>query len=115
LFPAESLHTKPYSVPAVSKRFSTSAEFESDRYRDHQPAGGFLPYDSFNERDPSILLQPETRPISQEQLVNEVKGIYAGLVMVEKKCVEIDAQQSQNQAKLSHEQWQVSCGLLVYI
>jgi hypothetical protein len=24
---------------------------------------------------------PETRPISQEQLVAEVKGIYAGLVM----------------------------------
>lgn len=37
----------------------------------------------------SMLLQPETRPISQEQLVNEVKGIYAGLVMVEKKCVEV--------------------------
>jgi hypothetical protein len=29
------------------------------------------------------------RPISQEQLVNEVKSIYAGLVMVEKKCVEV--------------------------
>jgi hypothetical protein len=37
-----------------------------------------------------MLLQPETRPISQEQLVNEVKGIYAGLVMVEKKCVEVN-------------------------
>jgi hypothetical protein len=29
---------------------------------------------------PEMYLQPETRPISQEQLVNEVKGIYAGLV-----------------------------------
>jgi hypothetical protein len=37
----------------------------------------------------TVLLQPETRPITQEQLVNEVKGIYAGLVMVEKKCVEV--------------------------
>jgi polyribonucleotide nucleotidyltransferase len=75
-----------------------------------------LPYDNFNERDPSILLQPETRPISQEQLVNEVKGIYAGLVMVEKKCVEIDNQQAQNQTdgrqvKLSHEQWQALIAL----
>jgi hypothetical protein len=34
-------------------------------------------------------LQQETSPISQEQLVNEVKGIYAGLVMVEKKCIEV--------------------------
>lgn len=36
------------------------------------------------EEDPSVtqmLKQPETRPISQEQLVAEVKGIYAGLVM----------------------------------
>ena len=37
-----------------------------------------------------IVLQPETRPISQEQLVAEVKGIYAGLVMVEAKCIEVD-------------------------
>jgi hypothetical protein len=36
-----------------------------------------------------IILQPETRPISQEQLVAEVKGIYAGLVMVEAKCIEV--------------------------
>jgi hypothetical protein len=41
------------------------------------------------DRESAILLQPETRPITQEQLVNEVKGIYAGLVMVEKKCVEV--------------------------
>jgi hypothetical protein len=32
-----------------------------------------------------MLLQPETRPITQEQLINEVKDIYAGLVMVEKE------------------------------
>jgi hypothetical protein len=29
--------------------------------------------------DYDIIMQPETRPISQEQLVAEVKGIYAGL------------------------------------
>ncbi|KAJ6260936.1 Ubiquitination network signaling protein ac [Drechslerella dactyloides] len=34
---------------------------------------------------PEIILQHETRPISQEQLVAEVKGIYAGLVMVENR------------------------------
>lgn len=41
-----------------------------------------------------ILKQPETRAISQEQLVAEVKGIYAGLVMVESKCIEVDNNQS---------------------
>lgn len=58
-----------------------------------------------------MLKQPETRPISQEQLVNEVKGIYAGLVMVEKKCVEICQQQSQTTNKLSNEQWQALIAL----
>ena len=36
------------------------------------------------EENPSVntmIGQPESRPISQEQLVAEVKGIYAGLVM----------------------------------
>jgi hypothetical protein len=41
-----------------------------------------------------MLLQPEARPVTRDQLVNEVKGIYAGLVMVEKKYVEIGQQQS---------------------
>lgn len=41
------------------------------------------------EEDPSVntmIGQPETRPISQEQLVAEVKGIYAGLVMCVTFC-----------------------------
>lgn len=37
----------------------------------------------------SMIMQLRTRPISQEQLVAEVKGIYAGLVPVENKCIEI--------------------------
>ncbi|KAK5636234.1 hypothetical protein RRF57_011946 [Xylaria bambusicola] len=55
---------------------------------------------------------PETRPISQEQLVAEVKGIYAGLMMVESKCIEVDnAQSSQNDTKLNNEQWQALIAL----
>ncbi|KAK3335454.1 hypothetical protein B0T19DRAFT_9206 [Cercophora scortea] len=61
-----------------------------------------------------LIKQPETRPISQEQLVAEVKGIYAGLVMVESKCIEVDnAQNSQNDPnnKLNNEQWQALIAL----
>jgi hypothetical protein len=50
------------------------------------------PSPAFNtggEQETTLLLQPETRPITQEQLVNEVRGIYAGLVMVERKCIEV--------------------------
>lgn len=50
-----------------------------------------------------MLLQPETQPITQERLVNEVKGIYTGLVMVEKKCVEIDQQLVSTRNKLPNE------------
>jgi hypothetical protein len=58
-----------------------------------------------------IFLQPETHPITEEQLVNEVRAIYAGLVMVEKKCMEIDKQQSNNSEKLTEPQWQALIAL----
>lgn len=67
------------------------------------------------ESDPGVMImQPETCPISQEQLVAEVKGIYAGLVMVESKCIEVDSSQSaQNDSspKLNNEQWQALIAL----
>ncbi|KAM3066234.1 hypothetical protein ACMFMG_012137 [Clarireedia jacksonii] len=66
----------------------------------------------------TIILQPETRPISQEQLVAEVKGIYAALVMVEEKCIEVDNKQaglaqgdSTSHMKLNNEQWQALIAL----
>ena len=58
-----------------------------------------------------IYLQPQTHEITDEQLVNEVRGIYAGLVMVEKKCIEIDKQQSESPNKLSDLQWQALISL----
>ena len=60
--------------------------------------------------DPEFMIrQPMTRPISQEQIVHEVKTIYAGLVMVENKCVEVNASQTENpgeKSDLTKEQWQ---------
>jgi len=63
-----------------------------------------------------LIKQPKTRPISQEQLVAEVKGIYAGLVIVENKCIEVDSAQNTQPAnpnviKLNNEQWQALIGL----
>ncbi|CAN8100461.1 unnamed protein product [Discula destructiva] len=69
------------------------------------------------DEDPSVhvmIKQPDTRPISQEQLVAEVKGIYAGLVMVESKCIEVDSAQSaqpDGANKLKIEQWQALIAL----
>ena len=53
------------------------------------------PLDDIKEMDVEMLLQPETRPISHEALVIEVRGICAGLVMVEAKCVDIDERQAE--------------------
>jgi hypothetical protein len=60
----------------------------------------------------ALELQPEFSPISQEQLAAEVKSIYAGLVMVEAKCINIDTQKASNSGeKLSTEQWQALVAL----
>jgi len=60
----------------------------------------------------AIELQPEFSPISQEQLAAEVKGIYAGLVMVEAKCINIDTQKASHpEERLSTEQWQALVAL----
>lgn len=74
---------------------------------------------SLGSEPSKIISQPETRPISQEQLVAEVKGIYAGLVMVEGKCIQVDLKQAQlakeaqpgTQPKLNNEQYQALIAL----
>ncbi|KAK7556788.1 hypothetical protein IWX49DRAFT_623341 [Phyllosticta citricarpa] len=50
---------------------------------------------SSDSRWPGLVLQPDSRPISQEQLAAEVKSIYAGLTMVESKCIHVDKAQAQ--------------------
>ncbi|KAK4238204.1 hypothetical protein C8A03DRAFT_33810 [Achaetomium macrosporum] len=51
-----------------------------------------------------IVKQPKSRPVSQKRLLAEVKGIYTGLVMVEKKCIEVVNDRRGN--RLSNAQWQ---------
>lgn len=46
------------------------------------------------EPDTTMVRQPKTRPISHDQLVVVVKDIYAGLVMVEAKCIDVDKRQA---------------------
>ena len=66
------------------------------------------------EIEPDMLRQLDQRLISNEQLVEEVKGIYAGLVMVEAKCIEIDEKQLASakekdlckRVSLQNHQWQ---------
>ncbi len=71
-------------------------------------------FEKDSEEEPEMLLQPETRPISYEQLVVETKGIYAGLAIVEAKCIDVDERQlaaaqekdPSKRTELKNDQWQ---------
>ncbi|WDK18093.1 telomerase-binding protein EST1A protein [Colletotrichum graminicola] len=89
---------------------------DTGRSRDREPTTLSRNFDQSSVEDNTEVLikQPETRPISQEQLVAEVKGIYAGLVMVESKCIEVDNAQSSSKDTspiLNNEQWQALIAL----
>ncbi|CAK7273454.1 hypothetical protein SEPCBS57363_005661 [Sporothrix epigloea] len=59
-------------------------------------------------------LLPKTHLVTHSQLVNEVKGIYAGLAMVETKCMEIDSEKTAkngSQDKLEDDQWRALLAL----
>lgn len=53
----------------------------------------------------AMFKQPQTNPITEEQLINEVRGIYAGLVMVEEKCIQLDRQHTESKEELSDKKW----------
>ncbi|KAL2043723.1 hypothetical protein N7G274_003242 [Stereocaulon virgatum] len=109
LFPRLPQQNDHHPMPGVgqsqSKRPPSNASDQSTL--DEDPGEG-------TEANPEMLLQPETRPISHEQLVIEVKGIYAGLVMVEAKCIDIDERQTAaaqerdptKRVQLRNDQWQ---------
>lgn len=75
---------------------------------------GLIELQKYDPRYPGLLLQPDSRPISQEQLASEVKSIYAGLTMVESKCIHVDralAVQDKSEPKLASDHWQALIAL----
>lgn len=76
---------------------------------------GLIELQKYDPRYPGLLLQPDSRPISQEQLASEVKSIYAGLTMVETKCIHVDRAQAaapkEANAKLAPDHWQALIAL----
>ncbi|KAI9691549.1 MAG: hypothetical protein M1822_007620 [Bathelium mastoideum] len=60
---------------------------------------------------PDLIMQPDSRPISHDQLAAEVKGIYGGLVMVEGKCISVDSMQMSADQKFTSEHWQALVAL----
>ena len=97
---------RPSSSPQQSHSFHVDAP---PKERSRPEAGGATSSD--------LLLLPETRLISPEKLLAEVKSIYAGLIMIEAKCVEVvgkqvaAAHEAGRQPRLSDEQWQALIAL----
>jgi hypothetical protein len=72
----------------------------------HTSAGGGTEVHTEEEESSGMLLQPETPPITEEQLIRELQGIYPGLVMVERQCEEFGRELSQSPNELNDLEWQ---------
>jgi hypothetical protein len=102
------------------KEFSQRPQLHSTTpSREGRPAqrqSGLIELQRYDPRYPGLLLQPDSQPISQEQLASEVKSIYAGLTMVETKCIHVDraqaaAAQAEPNGKLASDHWQALIAL----
>jgi hypothetical protein len=102
------------------KEFSQRPQLHSTTpSREGRPAqrqSGLIELQRYDPRYPGLLLQPDSQPISQEQLASEVKSIYAGLTMVETKCIHVDraqaaAAQAEPNAELASDHWQALIAL----
>lgn len=60
---------------------------------------------SRSDYDHELLLEPETRQITEDQLRTEVNGIYRGVFVVEQKCIAFDSQQAITKQSLKGNEW----------
>ncbi len=86
----ETAGATPGLLPMRMATSASSVNRPQAKYSGPRSHHGSLPGERWR-----IASQPDTKPISQDQLVAEVKGIYAGLVMVEGKCIQVDLKQTQ--------------------
>lgn len=90
------------SVPRATS-FRTTHRLSSRPKNDHtleqQPSQ--QSQSSSGSQWPGLILQPYSRPISQRQLTDEIKTIYAGLIKVEYNCIHL-----QNAQHSAVQDWQ---------
>lgn len=98
-------HHQSRSISPIGKPQSTILQHSREPIALHK----------YDIRFPGLLLQPDSRPISQEQLASEVKSIYAGLTMVETKCIHVDRAQAavvgDGNQDLAPDHWQALIAL----
>jgi hypothetical protein len=115
-WPAEATKSSQFqsSEPQSPARQPQRTNLKPQYPQRQQP--GLIELQRYDPRYPGLLLQPDSRPISQEQLASKVKSIYAGLTMVETKCIQVDRTQaaaaSDNiDTKLASDRWQALIAL----
>jgi hypothetical protein len=71
---------------------------------------GLFDLQNYDPRYPGLLLQPDSRPISQEQLATEIKIIYTRLTRVEFICIHVNRAQAaaaqDTTERLASDHWQ---------
>ncbi|CAG7556776.1 unnamed protein product [Fusarium equiseti] len=107
---------KPFNRTRISPPTQTSTGFPVTTRCSPRPAPRSIGVQHSSRNDDSIARDKPAEHISQDQLVAEVKGIYAGLVMVETKCIEVDNTDTANNnskidSKHNNEQWQALIAL----
>ncbi|KAJ6032480.1 hypothetical protein N7540_003212 [Penicillium herquei] len=66
------------------------------------------------KNDPVVTAQEQCKQVTEDELINEVRAIYAELHLVEKKCIGIDSsdrERADSGAELSAQQWQAMISL----
>jgi hypothetical protein len=100
------------SQSAIERKVSITCQVSEQSLQQH----GLITSPKYDPRWPRLLLQLDSRPISQEQLASEAKAIYAGLIIVETKCIKVDkalanARKENSGQVLTCEHWQALIAL----
>ncbi|KAI1669328.1 EST1-DNA-bind domain containing protein [Pyrenophora tritici-repentis] len=111
--------TKSSKLPSPQPQSSERQQQQTtSKPQQSQRQPGVLHLPRTDPRYPNLILQPDSRPISQEELASEVKSIYAGLIMVENKCMHVDraqaaaaAQEGEAKTNLASDHWQALIAL----
>ncbi|TAQ88143.1 hypothetical protein B7494_g3538 [Chlorociboria aeruginascens] len=107
--------TSPVTLAAAAGLYWVTDDVEKRRKRRRLSESSATSTDGPNGASSSgsddIVHEPETRPLSQEQLIAEVNGIYAGLIMVEAKCIEVDRKMTKSDMEFDAKQWQALIAL----
>lgn len=102
-FPSEAEllhHTRRYHGDVAVTTLQAGASTSTASYHPELQRNKALPH----EDRWTIRAQPDTNPISNDQVIAEVNGIYAGLVMVEGKCIQVELEQAKRAREMPPEQ-----------